>query len=194
MNRREWLKSTGTGVALAGVGGSAVLMEGCNATTWITMALNDLPVILQIITSILAVIGAAKGSVSASAMAIAQKAANDASAALLEAQTFIKQYQANSSTTLLGQIDDALTTAQSQLGAILGVLHVTDTALQATLAAGIGSALTIIVAIQALVPVTPVATVKRAELAKSTVDDQSIAIKAAYNECVTAAGGGKYAI
>lgn len=189
MNRREMLVATGTGaVALATVGAG----EGCNATQWITTVLNDLPTVLQVISSIIAIIGAAQGSVEAAALAVAQKAAADATAALKAAQAFVTQYQANAQPGLLNQIDDALSTAQAQLGSILGVLHINNQTLQATLAAGIGAALTAIVAIQALVPPPPAAT--SARLAMHKVSDNSAVIKRGFNESVAAAGSPQFAI
>lgn len=202
MNRREMLKKS----AVAGVAGctltGAALTEGCNAQQWLTIALNDLPTVLQIAESIISIIGAAQGVASPAAVAQAQIVAQKAKDALTEAQTFLTQYEANKTTTLLGNVDDALTTAQGQLGSILSILGINNPTLQATLAAAIGSALTIIVAVQTLVPApapaptpTPTPTqVRRAALKKVTATDQSLAIKIGYNEALASAGGARFGI
>lgn len=198
MNRRNFLATAGAGA----VGASAVGMSACNPSQWLTLALNDLPTILQIVTSIIAIVGAASGSVPASAIAAANSAAARAKAAITEAQAFLAQYQANKTNTLLGNVDDALATAQAQLGSILSILNINNPTLQATLSAAIGSALTIIVAVQALVPApvpaptptpTPAAS-RRVALSKVTASDQSVAIKVGYNEALAAAGGSQFAI
>jgi hypothetical protein len=199
LSRREALKSAGVVVVAGAVGGS---VAGCNASQWLTIALNDLPTIIQIAVSIISIVGAASGATNPAALALAQAAAVKAKAVLVEAQAFLTQYQANKSTTLLGNIDDALATAQAQLGSILSILNINSPVLQATLSAAIGSALTIIVAVQSLIPApapvptptpTPAAS-RRSTLSKVTATDQSIAIKVGYNEALAAAGGSAYAI
>lgn len=198
MNRRNFIAAAGAGA----VGASTVGMSACNPSQWLTIALNDLPTILQIVTSIISIVGAASGTVSAGAVALANAAASKAKDAIKEAQAFLAQYEANKTSTLLGNVDDALATAQAQLGSILSILNINNPTLQATLSAAIGSALTIIVAVQALVPApvpaptpapTPAAS-RRAKLSKVTANDQSVAIKVGYNEALAAAGGSQYAI
>lgn len=195
LSRRQFVATGSVGLAAGAVG-----MEGCNPNAWLALALNDLPVIIQIITSILSIVSAATGSSTAAAVALANTAAGKAKDAINEAIAFLKQYQANKTNTLLGNVDDALTTAQSQLGAILSILGINNPVLQATLAAAIGSALTIIVAVQTLVPAPVQPTVRtlqaqrRVELSKVTATDQSIAIKVGFNEAVTAAGGPQFSI
>lgn len=198
MNRRNFLLTTGT----AAVGASTVELVGCNASTWLTIALNDLPTILQIVTSIISIVGAASGASTAAAVAAANTAAQKAKDAITEAQAFLAQYQANKTNTLLGNVDDALATAQAQLGAILSILNINNPTLQAVLSAAIGSALTIIVAVQSLIPApvpaptptpTPAAQ-RRAKLSKVTATDQSVAIRVGYNEALAAAGGTQYSI
>jgi hypothetical protein len=182
--------------ALATAGAAAlstVTLEACNAQAWIQTALNDLPTILQIVTSIISIVGAATGSADAAAIAIAQKAAADATAALQAAQNFIQQYQANASAGLLNQIDNALTTAQSQLSSILTALHITNPTLQATIAAAIGSALAIVVYIQSLVPPPAVASAQRRAI-HASANSNAGAIKAAYNEAVVAAGSPQFQV
>lgn len=179
--------------ALATAGVAALGTASCNAQAWIQTALNDLPTILQIVTSILSIVGAATGSADAAAIAVAQKAAADATAALKAAQGFIASYQASPSGGLLTEIDSALTAAQSNLGSILTALHISNPTLQATIGAAIGSALAVIVYIQSLVPPPPAAPVTRRAI-KASPSSNAAAIKAAYNEAVTVAGGAQYQI
>lgn len=198
LSRRQFVATGSVGLAAGAVGS----MEACNASQWLTIALNDLPTILQIVTSIISIVGAASGASTAAAVALANTAASKAKDAIVEAQAFLAQYQANKTSTLLGNVDDALAVAQSQLGSILSILGINNPTLQATLAAAIGSALTIIVAVQTLIPApvpaptptpTPAAS-RRIALSKATATDQSAAIRVGFNEAVTAAGGAQYVI
>lgn len=182
--------------AIATAGAAAlttVALEGCNAQAWIQTALNDLPTIIEIVTSIISIVGAAQGSADAGAIAVAQKAASDAASALKAAQGFIASYQAAPTGGLLTEIDNALTAAQSNLGSILTALHISNPTLQATIGAAIGSALAVIVYIQSLVPPPPAATRARTAI-KASPSSNAAAIRAAYNEAVTVAGGAQYQI
>jgi hypothetical protein len=173
MNRREMLVATGTGgVALATVG-----LEGCSASQWIQTALTDLPTILQILTSILAVAGVNAGPQVA-------EYGNEAKADLQTAQSVIAAYKAAAAANkpgLLGQIEAALSAAQANLSGILTVFHSTDDTLAKTIAASVGAALTALLAIQSLIPAPPAATARRMTLAKSAQKDGNEVIKEAFN-------------
>ena len=193
LTRRALIQRGAVVTLTAAAGAGALTLEGCNAASWIAVVLNDLPTIIQIVTSIISIVGAATGSADAAAIAIAQKAGAEAQAALQEAQQFVQAYQSTPSTTTLGKIDVALTTAQSQLGSILTVLHITNPTLQATIAAAIGSALSVVVYIQSLLPVPPAASAARSAI-RASATSNAPAIKAAFNESVAAAGGPQYEI
>jgi hypothetical protein len=146
-------------------------------------ALADLPTILQIVTSILSIVSATQGGVvSASVLATVNKYGDEAKSDLQTAQTLITSYQAAASSAkpgILGQIDAALIASENNLNAILTAFHVSDTTLEATIAAALGSAITIVLAIQLLIPPPPAAPATRLAMAKPS--DQSAAMKAAYN-------------
>jgi hypothetical protein len=179
MNRREMLKATGTtGLALATVGAA----EGCNASQWIQTALTDLPTILQIITSILAVAGV---NASAQVTEYGNEAKND----FTTAQSIIASYNAAASSAkpgLLGQIDAALSAGLANLSGILNAFHVNDQTLESTIAAAVGAAMTAVLAIQSLVPAPPAASAKRVALAKATQNNGDVVLRQAYNLIVAA--------
>lgn len=180
------------GAAASVVLGTAGSLVACNVKEWIAIALKDLPVVLQIAQSIIAMIGASAGSVDLGISQQAHQAADQAKRGLETALALIQSYEANPQPGLLGQIDSALLAAQANLGSVLTVFHISNPVLQATVAAAIGSAITVVVAIQALVPPPPAASAARMKL--SAPKDQSAAIRTAFNEIVAASGGPQYAI
>jgi hypothetical protein len=177
MNRREMLKATGTtGLALATVGAA-----GCSASAWIQTALTDLPTILQILTSILAVAGVNAGPQ-------VTEYGNEAKTDLQTAQSVITAYQTAAAANkpgLLGQVEAALSAAQANLSGILAAFHSTDDTLAKTIAASVGAALTALLAIQSLIPTPPVASPRRVMLAKSAKKDGNEVIKEAFNMIVS---------
>ena len=199
--RRQFVGHLAAGSAALAIAGTAVELEGCNATQWIQIVLNDLPTLLQIAESIIAIVGAAQGSAEAGAIAVAQKFAADAQTAIQTVQTLVTAYQSSPTATGLQKIDAALLAVQNNFAGVMSALHISNPTLQATLAAAIGSAITITVAIQALVPPPPApaptpaptpVTENRAALHNSS--SQALTEKVAFNMAVTAAGGAAYAI
>jgi len=135
-----------------------LVVSGCT-TSWITTAINDIPVVVQIVTSILQIVAAASGKGADPTMIaqvgnIGQQAQSD----LQLLNSLVSQYQSASAAAkpgLLNQIDAALTTAQGNLNQILVAFHVNDPALQATIAGSVGLALSALLEIQSLIPPAP---------------------------------------
>lgn len=174
---------------------AAVPMTSCSAS-WITTALNDLPVLVQIATSILSIVSAAQGNGSLPASEAAQitTIANQVKSDLQLVQSLVTQYESTKSNTLLSQIDAALTSIQSNLQGILQAAHISNVALATTITTSIGLAITVVVAIQSLVPVTPspapAARVARVPMKPPKAKD----IKTDYNAILAANGFSAYAI
>lgn len=189
LTRRALITKGAAASVLLGTAGS---LTACNASDWINIALKDLPIVLQIALSIISMVGAASGSANAGEAAIAEAAAAEAKRDLELALQFVKDYQSHNDPGLLGKIDDLLLAVQSSLGSILSAFHVHNQVLAATIAAAIGSAITVVVAIQSLVPAPPAASAARK--AMGAPKDHSHSIKKAYNEVVSASGGAQYAI
>ena len=167
--------------ALAVIAGASILgMEGCNAQQWIDTALADLPTVIQVVGSIIAM--AQGGALAAPVMAQLQNISGQATNDLNTAKDLITKFQANKDKTLLGQIDAALVAAQSDLNQILSAFHISDPTLQTTIAASVGLAITTVVGIQALLPPPPAAPTARLAMAKN---NGSNAIKEAFNVIVS---------
>lgn len=174
---------------------ATIPMTGCS-TSWINTALQDLPVLVQIATSILSIVSAAQGNGTLPAAEAAQitSISNQVKSDLQLVQSLVTQFQTTGSTTLLGQIDAALTSVQSNLQAILTAAHIGNVALQTTITTSISLALTVVVAIQSLVPVSPTpapaARVARVPMKPPKAAD----IKTDYNAILQANGFSAYAI
>jgi hypothetical protein len=183
LDRRQMLTLTAKGAMAATLLGSVAEMEGCNAQQWIATALADLPAILQVITSIVGIVAAAKGgAVPQAVLDTVNRLGGEAKTDLQLAQTLVTQYQtaaASAKPDLLSKIDVALNDGLGSLQGILTAFHVNDTTLEATIAAALGSAITVVLAIQALIPAPPAATSSRKALGSSS--NQSPAIKQAFN-------------
>lgn len=182
INRRQMLSATAKGAVAATVLGSVVGIEGCNAQQWIATALADLPTILQIVTSILSIVSASKGTIDAGLLTEVNQYGAEVKKDLQLAQTLITSYQTAGATAragLLGQIDAALNTATGNLNSILTAFHVSDPTLEATISASLGAAITMVLAVQSLMPPPPAAAAVRLSLHNAT--DQSAAMKQAFN-------------
>lgn len=149
MDRREFVGTLTASAAALALSG----LEGCSST-WVDTALKDLPVIINIATTVATIVAdALSGGVIPSAVAAAiQTAAQAAQAALTLVQQLIAQYQANPSASIVQKIQTALQTVQTNLQAILAAAHVDSPALQATIAGLIALALSVVTALEGILP------------------------------------------
>jgi len=175
-----------------------MVVSGCSSA-WLNTAIADIPVIIQIITSILQIVAAAQGKGADPAM-IAQvnNIGDEAKKDLQLVQSLVTQYQAASATakpSLMNQIDSAIGTAQANLNQILVVFHIQDPALQATIAGSVGLALSALLEIQSLIPPPPSAPATRVAVsAKALKPRTAKQLKQEYNFVVQSHGYGQYAI
>lgn len=136
---------------------ATLIVAGCS-TSWISIALADLPVISQVAVDIAEIVAAAQGSGQVSPVvtneveAISAQVKND----LTLIQSLVKDYQAQPSATTVQKINAALADMQTNLNAILSAVHVNDAALQATIVAAVGVAVTTIASIESLLPTSGV--------------------------------------
>ncbi len=188
MNRRNFLATAGVGTVAVGAAG----IEGCNASAWLQTAINDLPLILQIATSIISIVGAVGGASDPAALALAQKAADQAKTDLTLVQTLLAGYNASPSKNgVLQQIDTALLDVQTNLSGIEGALHISNPASQAAISAAISAALVIVVALQTIIPAPTPAPASRKALSAANSGNS---IRVGYNVALAAAGASKYGI
>ena len=137
----------------------ALFIAGCS-TSWIKVALADLPVITQVVLNIAGIVAAvqSKGQATTAANTQIQFVANQVQSDLTLVENLITTYQNAPVATragIVGQISTALADAQSNLKAILTAVHVDNAALQSTITAAVAIAVSTLASIQSLVPQTP---------------------------------------
>lgn len=138
----------------------ALVVAGCS-TSWINTALADLPVITEVALNIASLVAGAQsansnGASSANSVATeVQNIAAQVKSDLTLVQSLITSYQSATPAqkpVLVQKISAALADVQTNLNAILTAVHVKDAALQATITAAVGVAVTTIVSIESLLP------------------------------------------
>jgi hypothetical protein len=137
----------------------ALILAGCSVS-WISTALADLPVITQVALNIASIVAAAqgKGQASPAVTGEVQGIANQVKSDLTLVQSLITSYQSATAAEQPGiveQISAALTDMQTNLNAVLTAVHVNDAALQATIVAAVGVAVTTVASIASLLPAAP---------------------------------------
>ena len=195
ISRRTFLHSASSVAILAGC---PVLLTGCDSS-WVATAEKDVPVILQILDSILAIAGQASGN--GVLVPVAQAALNT-SVAIVQAtlQTIsqeIKTYNANPNDTTLQRITALLVTGQANLNAVLSTIPGAHSQLQSSISSGINLALTVLASIQLLIPqnnATPASARRTATAPKKIVVLTPAQIKAQYNTVLLANGFAKFAV
>ena len=153
-------QSMGKGI-LAVVLSATLILSGC--PPWYDVATNDIPIVLQIVTSILSIVAIAQGKGQADPAVIAeiQSIAAQAQMDIKTVQSLISDYKTAAKADrpgVLGKIDAALSAAQKDLQGLLAALHIKDNTTQAEVVAGVGLALTTLQAIDSLLPPPPPST------------------------------------
>ena len=191
-NRREFVGHLAAGAA------AVIVLEGCAIPNWVNVALNDLPTILNIATTVATIVAdAVSGGVLTPAVAAIIATATAAiNVAIPIIQKLINDYQANPSASLVTQIKTALLDVQANLGSILTAAHIDNVALRATITTAMGLAIGVVTAILSLLPVaTPAAKKAQANAqgnwVKKPVDAPTI--NSQFNAFLTENGYGKYA-
>jgi len=194
MDRRDFIHKTTIGtLSLASIT-SGFMLEGCS-TSWITTALNDLPVIVKIATTIATIVADALGGgiISLAIAAAIQTAATAVQTGLALVQQLVKDYQAAPNASIIAKIQTALTDVQANLTAILSAAHIDNVALQAVISGAVGLAITVVTALMSLLPSTTTSGALRAPRAaiKPLTAQQ---ITAQMNGILVRDGYGKYEI
>ncbi|HZR58449.1 MAG TPA: hypothetical protein VFA74_16365 [Terriglobales bacterium] len=140
-------------VVLAIVLSISLLATGCSAQ-WISVALADLPVLVQMALNIGSLVTTLQSGnqLSAGDAAAIQNISTEASKDLNLLQTLYNQYNANPSGDTLQKIDIAISEINQNLPALLQAAHVSDPTLSARVAAGVNLILTTVTSFASLIP------------------------------------------
>ena len=169
----------------------ALVVSGCS-TAWIDTAIADVPVVLQIVTSIIGIVQTANGSEDPNVLNTVNAAAAQAKADLQTLQQLVNDYKvaaAADKPNLVGKIDAALGVVQADLSGVLTAFHVKNQNLQLTIASSVALALATVASIQALIPAQAANTVRHA--AKPPKPAQ---LKAEFNTVVSKGGYAQFAL
>lgn len=176
--------------ALAVALAASLVVAGCNQPKWVSVAQQDVPVVLQIVTGILTIIASAQsnGLLTASQQQTAGQIADEVKADLQLVQNGIAEYEkapTSQQPVILFQISGALNAAATHISGILSALHIKNTKLQATIGASVilaSSTLTVIVNL------LPTLGSNAAVRASEPMPASPSALRAAFNQI--AVGGG----
>lgn len=170
----------------------AMVVTACK-TSWISTALADLPVLVQIAENIAAIVAVAQGqSGNPQVSAQIQAVAGTAKTGLEAVQALANSYDAAPTAqkaTVLGQIDAGLTAVQANLQQILTAARILNPQLQATITGIVTLAEGTLLAIQTLVPSPKVGATPLPQRPPS-----ASALKASYNAIVLQGGYSQFAI
>lgn len=135
--------------------GPVLLVAGCSSS-WITTVENDLPEILNIVTSIVSVISVAEGNASLPTQVgqVVQAAVAVLQASLGALQDAVNAYKAKQSAGTLNAVIAALNVAEADVQKVVAALPAGSVSpnVATVIVAGLGTVVTILSAIQALVP------------------------------------------
>ena len=136
---------------------ASLALTGCPIPKdWLNTAIADLPVVIQIVTSIMGIVATVQGTDPATDPMIKEVTAIGAQAQkdLATVQSLVNDYKAAKTPDTLAKIDAALSAVQKDLQGILTAFHVKNTATQTAIEVGVGLALTTVQAIYSLLPPT----------------------------------------
>lgn len=136
-----------TSKAVLAVTLSAVMFCTSCSTSWINIALQDLPILIQIAQGVISLIPAASQD-----QAIVANISQQATADLNLILTLANEYKARPTPTTLAKIQDAISTAQTQLPQLLQAAHISNPKLVQQVTSAVGIILSTINAIAALLP------------------------------------------
>jgi hypothetical protein len=180
--------------ALAVLLAISLLATGCTAQ-WISVALADLPVLLQMalnIGSLVATLQSGQQLSPSEAQAI-QNISAEASKDLNLLQTLYNQYQAGPTASALQKIQSTVADINQSLPALLQAAHIADPVLSARVAAAVNLILATVTSFSALIPPAPGMPAGRkamaAPIAKKATIPQPPDLKKQWNQTVCGATG-----
>ena len=139
--------------ALAVLLAISLLATGCTAQ-WISVALADLPVLLQMALNIGSLVTTLQTGqqLSASEAQAIQSISAEASKDLNLLQTLYNQYQANPTASALQKIQSTVADINQNLPALLAAAHIADPVLSARVGAAVNLILATVTSFAALIP------------------------------------------
>jgi hypothetical protein len=150
----------------------SLITTGCTAH-WLSVALEDLPVLTQMALNIASLVATLQSGreINAGDAAAIQDISTEASKDLNLLQTLYDQYKSNPGAGTLSTIESTIAEINQNLPALLAASHLSDAVLSARVTAGVNLILTTVQSFAALIPASGVSSRK--------VAAQKIAVPAA---------------
>jgi hypothetical protein len=135
----------------------SLIATGCSAQ-WMSVALADLPVLIQMALNISTIVTTLQSGqqISAAEAAAIQNISAQASKDLNLLATLYNEYKTNPNASALQKIQGVIADVDRNLPALLQAAHIGDPVLSARVAAGVNLILTIVASFAALMPQTSV--------------------------------------
>lgn len=166
---------------------ATIYMGGCGPLTWLSDALQILPIAGSMLASVLTLIGALTGSTVETAIAAKVSAIiSKAMAGITDLETIINEYKANPSTTLLGSIEEGTQAVIDKITQLLTDTGITDAATQSKVTAILNLFLT---EVKAFATLLPALNVSSGQTLTVTVPMTSKQAKAAFNTIIATPTG-----
>jgi hypothetical protein len=142
-------------IGLAIVLSISLFATGCSAQ-WVSVALTDLPVLIQMALNITAMVTTLQSGkpLSPDESAAVQNISAEASKDLTLLQTFYNEYKASPSAGTMQKIQSVIADINHNLPALLQAVHISDATLAARVTAGVNLILTTVSSFASLIPQT----------------------------------------
>ena len=168
----------------------SLLATGCSAQ-WISVALADLPVLVQMALNIGTVVTTLQSGqqLSAADAAAIQNISNEASKDLNLLQALYNDYQANANTATIQKIQGVIADINTNLPALLQAAHISDASLSVRITAAVNLILATVNSFASLIPASS-ATAVQAQMTRQKVAVPHAAdLKKQWNQQVCAPTG-----
>lgn len=185
ITRRDFVKKSAVTGAVLGMGGITTGFA-CNVSQWISVALADLPIVLQMALNIASLASALQGgAISAIEQAAITKISAEAGTDLKLIQTLYEQYKATPNAGTLANIEKAIADLNDNLPALLAAAHISNAILASRISAAVNLILTTVTGFASLIPQPTNATVSQMKKAnRGRTISQPKALKAQWNALV----------
>ncbi len=195
VNRRTFMKVGVTGAALAVAGPSMLVLDGCTGN-WISVVEADIPVVVEIVSTIVSVVGQATGNGALSAVVAAalNQGVKTLQAGLQAFQDAVNAYKAAKTQGNIGSVIAALTAIQGDVQNVIATLPIQIPGVSTIIVAAIGTVITVLAAIQSLIPGAAPATAQlgviNAALKGKVVAPNAAALRVGFNAVLVYHGYG----
>jgi len=168
---------------------AALLATGCNAD-WISVALEDLPVLTQMALNIGTVVNTLEGGqqISAAEAAAIQNISAQASHDLNLLQSLYNEYKQSPSANAVQKIQDAVADINQNLPALLEAAHISNAVLSAKVAAAVSLILTTVNSFALMIPQSSAGAAAQASVQKAALP-HAADLKKQWNQHICGASG-----